>query len=106
MCKYFSFTFRYSFFTVLCKYVKLEYVKFSKIEYSNLIIVLILYRDNQEIKITSNTKITQEEDMWVLRIMKFSRTDTGVYKCVATNTVGTAECQCTVAVEGLYNFQN
>lgn len=44
--------------------------------------------------------------MWVLRIMKFSRTDTGVYKCVATNTVGTAECQCTVAVEGLYNFQN
>ena len=54
---------------------------------------------------TSNIKITKEENMWIFRIMKFSKTDAGVYKCVATNTVGTAECQCTVAVGGWYNFQ-
>ena len=36
--------------------------------------------------------ITQEGNTCILKTSKFSKTDIGTYKCVATNTIGSAEC--------------
>lgn len=41
-------------------------------------------------------KITQEDKICIFKCSKFSKADIGSYKCVATNEVGTAECEAKV----------
>ena len=54
------------------------------------------YRDSREIRSTMNTKIIQEDKTCILKTLKFSKADIGTYKCVATNSAGTAECEAKV----------
>lgn len=58
------------------------------------------FKDNKEIKPTSLTKLTQDGPVCVLKTSKFSKNEVGVYKCVATNPAGSAECEATVSLEG------
>ena len=53
-------------------------------------------RDGKELKTTMNTKLIQEDKTCILKTSKFSKDDIGTYKCVATNSAGTAECEAKV----------
>ena len=59
------------------------------------------HRDGKEIRSTMNTKLIQEDKTCILKTSKFSQADIGTYKCVATNSAGTAECE--AKVEGRLN---
>merc|ERR1712142_195394 len=54
------------------------------------------FKDGREIKQASNTRITQEGQECVLKTSKFTKSEIGTYKCVATNSVGTAQCEANV----------
>ena len=40
--------------------------------------------------------MTQDGPICILKTSKFSKSEIGTYKCVATNTVGLAECEAKV----------
>lgn len=49
---------------------------------------------------TSKSMISQEGTECTLKIPKFSKAEEGLYKCMATNPLGTAECEAKVSLVG------
>ena len=68
------------------------------------VVIFTFCRDGKEIKNTAKTAISQTEEMCFLKLPKFARTDAGLYKCVATNSAGMAECEATIIVDGKCRF--
>lgn len=66
----------------------------------NACFFFIHFRDNKEIKQSTNTKITEDGKVCTLKITNFTKTTAGLYKCIATNTVGSAECEATANLYG------
>ena len=58
------------------------------------------FRDTTELQPTFKQKMTKEKETCTLQISGVTQKMTGVYKCVATNKAGTAECANTVTVTG------
>lgn len=44
--------------------------------------------------------ISQDGSVCILKIPKFTKMDGGVYKCVATNSAGSAECEANAILYG------
>ena len=63
-------------------------------------ILWLFFRDGKEIKSTTKTKISEDGNLCLLKTDKFTKSDAGLYKCVATNPAGTAECEATVSLYG------
>lgn len=64
--------------------------------YIKAIFLFLSYRDGKEIKPTSNTRLTQDGPICMLKTSKFTKSEIGTYKCIATNIVGSAECEAKV----------
>lgn len=64
----------------------------------------MLFRNDKPIASTADIKISQDGTTCIIKLPKTKKDQSGTYKCVATNAVGTAECTCTVTVEGNYIF--
>ena len=58
------------------------------------------FRDDVEIIPTPNTLVKHEGENAKLKISPVKFDQEGVYKCVATNSAGTADCVAKVTVEG------
>lgn len=58
------------------------------------------FREEVEVKQTYKTKITYAEDVATLTINTIEKRQTGIYKCVAKNTAGSAETVCQITIEG------
>ncbi|XP_012945307.1 myopalladin, partial [Aplysia californica] len=58
------------------------------------------FKDDRELVATPNTVVKHEEDTVKLRISPTRLDQEGVYKCVASNPAGSAECVAKVVVEG------
>ena len=46
------------------------------------------------------TRMMQEGSTYILKTSRVTKTDVGTYKCVASNTAGSAECEAQVTLEG------
>ena len=44
--------------------------------------------------------ISQDGSLCILKIPKFTKVDAGIYKCVASNSAGSAECQANAILYG------
>lgn len=62
--------------------------------------VKINFRDGKTLMNTSKSMISQEGTECTLKIPKFSKAEEGLYKCIATNPLGTAECEAKVSLVG------
>lgn len=62
------------------------------------------YRDGKEIASTFNVKMLQEGSVCTLKINKATKTMSGVYKCVATNSSGSKTSEATVTIEGWLKY--
>ena len=62
--------------------------------------IKIYYRDGKALMNTSKTVISQEGNECTLKIPKFSKAEEGLYKCIATNPLGTAECDAKASLVG------
>lgn len=62
----------------------------------------IFCRDGKEIKNTSKSILSRDGAFCTLKIPNFTKAEAGVYKCVATNSAGTAECEAQVILYGIY----
>lgn len=58
------------------------------------------YRNNKELVVTPNVKLSYEDDTCSLIIKKMTMDLEGQYKCVAQNPAGTTDISAKVVVEG------
>lgn len=58
------------------------------------------YRNNKELVVTPNVKLSYEDDTCSLIIKKMTMDLEGQYKCVAQNPAGTTDITAKVVVEG------
>ena len=60
--------------------------------------VHVCYRDGVQQEWTDKQRIWQIDDECELRVYCVTADDAGTYRCVASNVVGSAECQAQVTV--------
>lgn len=65
---------------------------------------LIHCSNGKEIRSTIKTKLSQEDTVHYLKSTKFTRAEAGTYKCIATNPIGSAECEAVVTLYGKFSF--
>ena len=63
-------------------------------------ISVVWYRDDEKIVSGDHCKISCDGDIHVLKIEQAEIEDEAMYRCVASNTAGSAQCEAEVLVEG------
>lgn len=88
---------------LLTRYTDYIWLSFIKMCFK-LALLCCVCRDNEEIREHKDIRITYEDNLAKLEILEVFPEDTGVYRCVATNELGSVECVAVLTVEGDINL--
>lgn len=59
------------------------------------------FRNNKPVSMLPNHRPVYEDETCTLKVVKVTMDQAGEYKCVATNSAGTADCTANITIEGV-----